>query len=80
MRDFCMISFYCFLRWNGLKSDLKHLLKHLFRGVGFALQSKLVLLTGKGFAESKIFSTMVLQIYHVTFCVSTLSFVLRSKF
>ena len=24
----------CFLQWNGLKSDLKHLLKHKFRGEG----------------------------------------------
>ena len=29
-----LLRLFFFLRWNGLKSDLKHLLKHIVRGGG----------------------------------------------
>ena len=35
------------MHWSGLNSDLKHFLKHMFRGGGGALLSK-IKLTNKG--------------------------------
>ena len=32
----------CFMHWSGLNSDLKHFLKHIFKGVG-AILSKIEL-------------------------------------